>query len=89
MIDAYASALIGLSDSDTIGVPIINSTDGLDDDIATMFISRSFAENTATDKREYVTVPTVAKVSELIETAIGDTAAALSDMDSVIGGAGA
>lgn len=89
MLGAYASALIRLSDSDTIAVPIINSMDGVSDDMATMFVTRSAEENRNPNEDGDVTVPTVAKVSELIATAIGDTAAALSDMDSVIGGAGA
>ena len=89
MIDAYASALIGLSDGDTIAVPIINSMDGVSGDMATMFVTRSAEENKNPSENGNVTVPTVEKVSELIATAIGDTAAALSDMDSVIGGAGA
>lgn len=85
----YANRLTGLSDSDTIAVPIINRTDGVIDDMATMFVTRSAEENRNPSENGDVTVPTVAKVSELIATAIGDTAAALSDMDSVIGGAGA
>ena len=89
MIDAYASALIRLTDSDTIAVPIIYSMDGVSGDMATMFVTRSAEENRNPDEDGNVTVPTVGRVSELIATAIGDTAAALSDMDSVIGGAGA
>lgn len=85
----YANRLTGLSDSDTIAVPIINRTDGVIDDMATMFVTRSAEENRNPDVDGNVTVPTVGRVSELIATAIGDTAAALSDMDSVIGGAGA
>ena len=89
MIDAYASALIGLSDSDTIAVPIINSIDGVSGDMATMFVTRSAEENRNPNEVGDVTVPTVGKVSDMIAAAIGDTATALSDMDSVIGGAGA
>ena len=89
MIDAYASALIGLSDSDTIAVPIINSMDGVSGEMATMFVTRSDEENRNPNEAGDVTVPTVGKVSDMIAAAIGDTATALSDMDSVIGGAGA
>lgn len=89
ILNRYASALIGLSDGDTLGVPIINSTDGLDDDIATMFVQRSTEENDNPDRHGYVTVPTIGRVSELIASAIGDTSAAFADMDGVIGGAGA
>lgn len=85
----YANRLIGLSDSDTIAVPIINSMDGVSGKMATMFVTRSAEENRNPNENGDVTVPTVGKVSELIATAIGDTATALSDMDSVIGGAGA
>lgn len=85
----YANRLIGLSDSDTIAVPIINSMDGVSGHMAAMFVMRSAEENRNPNEDGDVTVPTVAKVSELIATAIGDTATALSDMDSVIGGAGA
>ena len=85
----YANRLIGLSDGDTIAVPIINSTDGISGDMATMFVTRSAEENRNPNKYGNVIVPTAAKVSELIATAIGDTAAAFADMDSVIGGAGA
>lgn len=85
----YANRLTGLSDSDTIAVPIINSMNGVSGDMATMFVTRSAEENRNPDVDGNVTVPTVGRVSELIATAIGDTATALSDMDSVIGGAGA
>lgn len=86
ILNRYADKLVAITDSDAIAVPIVNSTDGLDDNIATMFISRSSAENAATDESVDVTVPTVGRVSELIASAIGDTAAAFADMDGVIGG---
>lgn len=85
----YANRLTGLSDSDTIAVPIINSMDGVSGEMATMFVTRSAEENRNPNEVGDVTVPTVGKVSDMIATAIGDTATALSDMDSVIGGAGA
>lgn len=90
ILNIYASALMGLYDGDTVAVPIINSMDeSVDDGISTMFIRRSTAENDTPDQLGNVTVPTEKRVEELIASAIGDTATALSDMDSVIGGAGA
>lgn len=90
ILNIYASALMGLYDGDTVAVPIINSMDeSVDDGISTMFIRRSTAENDTPDQLGNVTVPTEKRVAELIASAIGDTATALSDMDSVIGGAGA
>ncbi len=89
MLDAYASALIGLTNGDTVAVPIINSTDGVSGDMATMFVTRSAEENKNPSVNGNVTVPTAAKVSEMIAAAIGDTAGALAAMDDVIGGAGA
>ena len=82
----YANRLIGLSDSDTIAVPIINSMDGVSDDMATMFVTRSAEENKNPNENGDVTVPTVEKVSELIATAIGDVDTAIAALDSVIGG---
>lgn len=87
MLDAYASALIGLTNGDTVAVPIINSTDGVSGDMATMFVTRSAEENKNPSVNGNVTVPTAAKVSEMIAAAIGDTAGALAAMDHVIGGA--
>lgn len=87
MLDAYASALIGLTNGDTVAVPIINSTDGVSGDMATMFVTRSAEENKNPSVNGNVTVPTAAKVSEMIAAAIGDTAGALAAMDNVIGGA--
>ena len=87
MLDAYASALIGLTNGDTVAVPIINRTDGVSGDMATMFVTRSAEENKNPSVNGNVTVPTAAKVSEMIAAAIGDTAGALAAMDNVIGGA--
>lgn len=87
VLDAYASALIGLTNGDTVAVPIINSTDGVSGDMATMFVTRSAEENKNPSVNGNVTVPTAAKVSEMIAAAIGDTAGALAAMDHVIGGA--
>ena len=86
MLGAYASALIGLSDSDTIAVPIINSMDGVSDDMATMFVTRSAEENKNPNENGDVTVPTVEKVSDMIAAAIGDVDTAIAALDSVIGG---
>lgn len=86
MLDAYASALIGLTNADTVAVPIINSTDGVSGDMAIMFVTRSAEENKNPSDGN-VTVPTAAKVSDMIAAAIGDTAGALAAMDNVIGGA--
>ena len=88
MLDAYALALIGLTNGDTVAVPIINSTDGVSGDMATMFVTRSAEENKNPSVNGNVTVPTAAKVSEMIAAAIGNTAGALAEMDDVIGGAG-
>ena len=82
----YANRLIGLSDADTIAVPIINSMDGVSDDMATMFVTRSAEEDKNPNENGDVTVPTVEKVSELIATAIGDVDTAIAALDSVIGG---
>lgn len=86
MLGAYASALIRLSDSDTIAVPIINSMDGVSDDMATMFVTRSAEENKNPNENGDVTVPTVEKVSDMIAAAIGDVDTAIAALDSVIGG---
>lgn len=85
----YANRLIGLSDSDTIAAPIINTMDGVSDEMVFMFVTRSDEENRNPDQNGNVTVPTEKRVAELIASAIGDTAAAFANMDGVIGGAGA
>ena len=74
----YANRLTGLSDSVTLGVPIINSTDGLYDEIATMFVQRSAEENRNPSENGDVTVPTVAKVDEMIRKDITEDYAAWS-----------
>lgn len=66
ILNRYATHLIGLSDGDTIAVPIINSMDGVIDDMATMFVTRSAEENRNPNENGDVTVPTVAKVDEMI-----------------------
>ena len=82
----YANRLIGLSDSDTIAVPIINSMDGVSGDMATMFVTRSAEENKNPSENGNVTVPTATKVSEMIAAAIGDVDTAIAALDAVIGG---
>ena len=62
----YANRLTGLSDSDTIAVPIINSIDGVSGDMATMFVMRSAEENRNPNEVGDVRVPTIGRVSELI-----------------------
>lgn len=62
----YANRLIGLSDADTIAVPIINSMDGVSGDMATMFIRRSAEENATPDADGNVTVPSEPRVLEMI-----------------------
>lgn len=78
ILNRYANRLIGLVKSDTIGVPIINSTDGLDGNIATMFVKRSAEENANPDKHGYVTVPTEARVAEMLRQDITAAYAAWS-----------
>lgn len=82
----YANRLTGLSDGDTIAVPIINSMDGVSGDMATMFVTRSAAENANPNENGNVTVPTAEKVSDMIAAAIGDVDTAIAALDAVIGG---
>lgn len=70
MLESYASELNGLRDSDTIALPIINSLDGVADDMATMFVKRSAAEYAVPDANGNVTVPTESRVSEMIDGSI-------------------
>ncbi len=66
MLNAYADALIGLTDADTIALPIVNSMDGVSGDISTMFVSRAAHENAEPNLNGDVTVPTEARVSEML-----------------------
>ena len=70
MLESYASELNGLRDSDTIALPIINSLDVVADDMATMFVKRSAAEDAVPDANGNVTVPTESRVSEMIDGSI-------------------
>lgn len=81
MLGAYASALLGLSDSDTVAAPIINSMDGISGDIATMFIRRSEEEYNNPDESGNVTVPTQQRVEEMIRKDITAAYAAWTPED--------
>ena len=70
MLELYASELNGLRDSDTIALPIINSLDGVAEDMATMFVKRSAAEDAVPDANGNVTVPTESRVTEMIDGSI-------------------
>ena len=70
MLERYASELNGLRDSDTIALPIINSLDVVAEDMATMFVKRSAAEDAVPDANGNVTVPTESRVTEMIDGSI-------------------
>lgn len=66
MLNTYADALIGLKDADSIALPIVNSMDGVSGDISTMFVSRAAHENAEPNLNGEVTVPTEARVAEML-----------------------
>lgn len=61
-----ASTAIGMADGDTIGVPIINSTDDIDDNVSRAWIVRSAEENAAPSADGSVKLPTEGRVAEML-----------------------
>lgn len=61
-----ASTAIGMADGDTIGVPIINSTDGIVGDVSRAWIVRSAEENAAPPSDGSVKLPTEGRVAEML-----------------------
>lgn len=68
MLTKYADRLTALTDSDTIAATIINSMDGVNDSMATMYVQRSVQENAEPPADGNVTVPTVERVAEMLCT---------------------
>lgn len=66
MMQAMADVASGLIDSDTIGMPIINSFDGIAGDVSRAFIERSAAEDESPPEDGSVLLPTEQRVSEMI-----------------------
>lgn len=61
-----ASTAIGMADGDTIGVPIINSTDDIDDHVSRAWIVRSAEENASPPADGSVKLPTEGRVAEML-----------------------
>lgn len=64
----YADRLTALTDSDTIAAPIINSMDGVNGSMATMYVQRSAQEYAEPPADGNATVPTVERVAEMLRT---------------------
>lgn len=94
MADRMAGIAMSMAAKRSIGFPIVNGEvlkdeENIVDRTAKAYISRAAAEAEKPIADGVVEIPTVNRVSELIASAIGDTAAAFANMDGVIGGAGA
>lgn len=74
MMRAFSSRLFGLTDSDSLSVPIINTVDGIDDEIGAAEIVRSQGEADDPSPGEIVSIPSVAKVQEMIDAALREAA---------------
>lgn len=61
-----AEVAAGMADGDTVGVPIINSTDGIVGDVSSAWIVRSAEENASPPADGSVKLPTEGRVAELI-----------------------
>lgn len=78
---ALAEVAAGMKDADIIGVPIINSTDGIAGDVSRAFIKRSAAEDESPPEDGSVRLPTEQRVEELIRKDITADYAAWSPED--------
>ncbi len=76
MMRNFADKAMGLSDGDTIGVPVINSMDGIAGEVAFGFIRRSQAEYASPPEDGSVTLPTEGRVDELIRKGVTEQYAA-------------
>ena len=76
-----AEVAAGMKDADIIGVPIINSTDGIDGDVSSAFIKRSAAEYASPPEDGSVRLPTEQRVEEMIRKDITADYAAWSPED--------
>ena len=89
---AFAAKAQGLRDGDSVGVPVINTMDGVEHDVGIAYIARTQSENEAPDKEGFVEIPSVALVHELIaeaEDRLQDGMTSdLSALDAVIGFSG-
>ena len=63
---ALAEVAAGMTEADIIGVPIINSTDGIAGDVSAAFITRSAAENASPPEDGSVRLPTEQRVEEML-----------------------
>lgn len=63
---ALAEVAAGMKEADIIGMPIINSTDGIAGDVSSAFITRSAAENASPPANGSVRLPTDQRVEEMI-----------------------
>lgn len=61
-----AEVASGMADGDTIGMPIINSMDGIAGDVSSAFIARSAAENASPPANGSVRLPTEQRVKEML-----------------------
>ena len=78
---ALAEVAAGMKDADIIGVPIINSTDGIAGDVSSAFIKRSAAEDESPPEDGSVRLPTEQRVEEMIRKDITADYAAWSPED--------
>ena len=78
---ALAEVAAGMKDADIIGMPIINSTDGIAGDVSRAFIKRSAAEDESPPEDGSVRLPTEQRVEEMIRKDITADYAAWSPED--------
>ena len=69
---AMADVASGMTDGDTIGMPIVNSMDGIAGHVSSAFIARSAAENTSPPANGSVRLPTEQRVEEMIRKNVAD-----------------
>lgn len=63
---AMAEVASGMADGDTIGMPIVNSMDGIDGHVSGAFIARSAAEYALPPEDGSVRLPTEGRVAEML-----------------------
>ncbi len=76
MMRRFADKAIGLSEGDTIGMPVINSMDGIAEEVAFGFIRRSQAEYASPPEDGSVLLPTEGRVDEMIRKDVTEQYAA-------------
>lgn len=67
---SIAAEVVSIVNEGSIGIPLVNDQDGIEGQIATAYIERTTAEEDYPDRDGNVTIPTVARVEEILASTV-------------------